>query len=611
MPANKYTDLPSEIVDSLILDTGTAADKSKHNDLLGKIIVPIALIALTLFHFSQLSFWAAHDSRPPTAAAALQLHIAQDYAEMEVFRHPGRLFGYEFRPSTIPIPPIYHLSVAALAGTDSFEKAGIRANAIFLGLLCIALWGIGKRLGGEWAGLAAAVIFSGIAEVQALAREQVPDLALASLVAAAYWAYLESERFSLKLPSILFGVLLGAAQLTKWSAFSYFLPILLFGASALGERRGRLGAGLALIIGMALAVPWYRANWPLLIPKLLDSAFNPVSSPPVFYYLGGISLSLELPLFLAGIAALASYRKLLATRDFLTHAGWLGLSLLFYSFIPAKDPRFILPALAPIVILVSGLQRKRLLWGLSIFQLLCVLNFGIGVIPRLEVSPPLLPVRMFRNMPASSNDWRIPEILREAQASASHGHNIGYLSVLGEDRFFNTATFDWERRKLGLDKVRIQWPSRNMGSFANFVVLKVLKKDVPDTITLKINPFGSTLAQARGSDEDPSQGAWFRQGYRALQRWILPDGTRGVMFWRRQLLADPFRERYAFFDYYKDNGLVVRGMGVNLGEWDSARGVHREVVVHAKSISFDGLKARDVHMVMEDLTLLPTGDQGK
>ncbi|MDO8804954.1 MAG: glycosyltransferase family 39 protein [Elusimicrobiota bacterium] len=604
---------PTEAENFSTADDGTQPQKPA--SLLWRIGSILGLAALILFQLIQLAFWIGRENQPPTATASQQMNIARDYIALDALRHPGRLLDYEFKSPVIPIPPLYHLAVATMMKYEESEKAGFYVNALFLALLAVALWGLGRRFSGEWAGLFAAVLLTCAADVQALSREQVPDLALAALVAAGYWAYLASDRFQRKLPSLLFGVLFAAAQLTKWSAFAYFLPVFFLGALALGGKRGRLGAALAFVVVVVLTAPWYRAHWPFLVPRLLEAAFGQDSSTSVLAYLGTTALGLEFPVFLAALGGLVFNQWAKPKPDLLALCAWFCLSFLFWSFLPARDARFLLPALAPLAVLVTGLPFRGVVPGLCVFQLVCAANFGFGVIPRLGLAVPLVPVGIFRSMPILEEDWKIPNILAEVQRSGTTGQEKDYLSIMADHPRFNCATFDWERRKLNIETVQIRYPSKNMGSFSNFVLIKMDAKDVPDLITLKVNPFGSlSMADKPGTPAapggKPEAGAWFQQGYQAMQRWTLPDGTQGVVFWRRHVAENPFRERYAMFNYYDDGSLVANNLSIDLGEWDPTLGVHKEVTITAKSISFDGLKATNVRLAMQDLTLLPVKSAG-
>ena len=614
-PDNIY--VPPQGTDNPVGADGEAAP-SKHASLIGRIGSVLGLAALVLFHVGLLAFWTRSENQPPTSTASQQMNIARDYLAQDALHNPGRLLDYEFKAPTIPIPPVYHLAVASMMKYEESEKAGFYVNALFLALLCVAVWGLGRRFSGEWGGLFAAILITCMPDVQALAREQVPDLALAAWVATGYWAFLASDKFQRKLPSLLVGVIFVAAQLTKWSAFTYFLPIFIVGALALGGSRGRLGAALAFLVAVVLTAPWYRAQWPLMVPRLLEAAFGQESSSSVLAYVGTIALGLEFPLFLAALGGVAFNQWAKPKPDLLGLLAWFILSFLFWSFLPVRDARFMLPALAPLAVLVTGLPFKGVVPGLCAFQLLCAANFGIGVIPRLGLALPLVPVAVFRSMPILEEDWKIPNILAEVQRSGTAGQEKDYLSVMATHPRFNCATFDWERRKLGIETVQIRYPSKNMGSFSNFVLIKMDAKDVPDLITLKVNPFGSlSVADKPGSSAAPSvpagkpePGAWFQQGYQAMQRWTLPDSSQGVVFWRRHVAENPFKERYAMFNYYDDGSLVANNLSIDLGEWDPTLGVHKEVTITAKNISFDGLKASNVRLVMQDLTLLPVKSAG-
>jgi len=281
--------------------------------------------------------------------------------------------------------------------------------------------------------------------------------------------------------------------------------------------------------------------------------------------------------------------------------------MLFWTLLPHRDPKFMLPGLIPLAVLIGGINSRAVLAILCGFELLSAANFGFGLIPGVTIRVQNVPLTVFRSMMPAVEDWKIAKILGEMRGIPDASEEREHLSVMADHPRFNSATFEWERSRLGLGNIRIRLPGQQMGEFSNFIVIKMAPSVVAERIVVQANPFGSlSVADAsQKPDQPPEEGGWFQQGYEAMQRWNLPDGDRAVMFWRRRIFSNPFHERTAFFQYYEEGPVVARNMRVDLGEWDPARGVHRSVSVRASELAFGDFKATDVHLIMEDLTLLP------
>ena len=279
------------------------------------------------------------------------------------------------------------------AGAGEFA-ARLPSALAGLGLVLIAS-ACGRRwYDDETALLAGAVTATSFGYVAA-ARQALPDLALACFIAAATWAAFEA----LAVPRppgarrwgwlAAAGAALAAAFLTK-GPVGVVLPALAVGPPAVwrciaggrtrtegpGRRLARLAgeAGLLAVICLALTLPWFAAMTATHGVAYLDRFFiaenverfatdrYQIDPRPIWFYLpivvGGLlpwsPLMLIFPRPLRGVVA--GVRRVGATEIRL--ALWALAPLLFYSLSIGKQPRYVLPVLPPLAILLArGLSR--------------------------------------------------------------------------------------------------------------------------------------------------------------------------------------------------------------------------------------------------------------
>ena len=268
----------------------------------------LAVAALVVFHAWQLLDWNRLEGRPPAWDQSIHLEIAQDYKKALAKGELKELLFLRPKPGMPPFPPLYHLTLQPALGAPDPAAAARLPNILYMAILCLSVWGIGRRFAGEWGGLGAAVLISCIPEIQWLFREQLVDLALIAWVAAAYWALTASEEFERLVPSALCGLLFAAAMMTKWSAFSYFLPALWTAGLAFRKGYGR-NVLVCAVLAAGPCLPWYLAQWPVVLPRLVDASKDqavPVwQGGAAFSYILQMFSGLELPFCLIGLVSLA------------------------------------------------------------------------------------------------------------------------------------------------------------------------------------------------------------------------------------------------------------------------------------------------------------------
>jgi len=123
-----------------------------------------------------------------------------------------------------PYPPLVPALTAlhfGLVGETDLHAALVSLWP-FLAVLCLSLFAGLRQLGGGMAGLAAIAVGPVVVWSLHIRGKYYTEVPLAALGVAAVVAYAASDGFRKRLPSLVFGAVLGLGLLTKWS-FAFFL----------------------------------------------------------------------------------------------------------------------------------------------------------------------------------------------------------------------------------------------------------------------------------------------------------------------------------------------------------------------------------------------------
>ncbi len=176
------------------------------------LLLAVLLAAVLAGHLA----WLAADSQPysTTDAYAFLTHLLRFADGFPWGGDPGAAWRALGRLSHGGRPPLYQLLtwpfVAVLGGG---EDAALAINLVALAVLGAALYRLGRRLAGPWAGLAAAALALGSPPVTHMARIYLPHLAAtaAAAVSLALLVALWEERRPRQ--AVAFGVSLGIGLL--------------------------------------------------------------------------------------------------------------------------------------------------------------------------------------------------------------------------------------------------------------------------------------------------------------------------------------------------------------------------------------------------------------
>ena len=214
-------------------------------------------VGVTALFVAVSCWWILSDRAVPFGSWAANLYASVLY--LDFFRHgePLRAITY----STY-YPPGMRLVGAAVMGVggENVHRPVLVENAIFVPLLALACYRVGRMAAGPRAGLLAVVFALGTPLITEQFHVFMLDAPQAALVAVAVWLILASERFARVDVAALAGLAVGIGVLTKQLMPLYLLgllPTVLLRGEGWRNRRGIAAfAAVAFVVG----APWYLVH---------------------------------------------------------------------------------------------------------------------------------------------------------------------------------------------------------------------------------------------------------------------------------------------------------------------------------------------------------------
>ncbi len=119
-------------------------------------------------------------------------------------------------------PPLVFLMASLLYRIFGLSTdVALMSNSLYVAILLLAVYGIGKSIYGKAVGLLAALLTSLFPILFALSRTFYVDYALAAFVSLSIYLLLESDDFGDRKFSLLFGLSLGLGMLVKWTFLAF------------------------------------------------------------------------------------------------------------------------------------------------------------------------------------------------------------------------------------------------------------------------------------------------------------------------------------------------------------------------------------------------------
>jgi hypothetical protein len=282
-----------------------------------------------------------------------------------------------------PLVPALYAVAYMLAG--NVPPSALIVNYLSLVVLCLSVYGIGRRLGGPWCGLAAAWVTMMFPMMFGLVRQTLVEFPLAA--AAAFVAYLcvspkALGRYGI---GVLLGIMIGAGMLIKVSFPMFVIGPLLAAcvtAVALNRTEGApqtrqilLTLAIMVLEAFAIAAPWLIHNadvwfgfardnaigyWGMMFGGSNASYLEALAGPSLFY----IHVPIIMLLIVAGIVLgrrVAVRRSSFGkerTVALVVTVSWFAIPLVVGLCTRDKDPRLLAPIYPALGILLAYLYVR-------------------------------------------------------------------------------------------------------------------------------------------------------------------------------------------------------------------------------------------------------------
>ena len=289
---------------------------------------------------------------------------------------PHYNFEYRFQK-----PVLYYWLSAATSAVVGESETTARWWAAMAGLgLVLVTAACGRRWYDESTGLLAGAIMATNFGYFSIGRMALPDLPLTFFITLAIWASLMATLEQDRSPRrwvVLAALGLGLGFLTKGPVGIIIPALVVFPVLGIERRTLALSPGdyaLGLLVFIAVALPWYVVMWATHGTAYLQGFFvgdnferfatDRFNDPrPWWFYLpvaaGGLLPWTPLALvWLRPVSEFVTRRRDLTTID-LRLLLWAVLPLIFYMLSVGKQPRYILPLLPPLALLLASSIVER------------------------------------------------------------------------------------------------------------------------------------------------------------------------------------------------------------------------------------------------------------
>ena len=297
-------------------------------------------------------------------------------------------------------PVLFYWLIAATYRVAGVGETQARLWSAISGLgLVLVTYAAGRRWYGDTAGLVAGAIIATSFGAFYMARQSLPDLPLAFFMTVATWAAIEAVQLTVPAPGNATGAPPAPDTRRRWLVLSaaamafgllakgpvaIVLPAATAGLLMIWERRGR-NAGwmpvpvtdllLALVVFALIAAPWFisvtlvhgvdylvRFFFTENVERFATDRYN--EPRPVFFFmpviLGGfMPWTPFLLLWVAPLARVVRRVRPIAAAE-LRIALWALVPFVFYSASMGKQPRYVLPCLTPLAILLAAAIWSRM-----------------------------------------------------------------------------------------------------------------------------------------------------------------------------------------------------------------------------------------------------------
>jgi 4-amino-4-deoxy-L-arabinose transferase-like glycosyltransferase len=435
--------------------------------------------------------WIAVDRVPPQWDQSHYLLDAFRYVQVLHHDGPGSLISAFFTIERFYGPgyPAFLFPFLLVFGPSA--QSALIANLCLWVVLLFTVGAIARQIFGNTAGLIAVAATATVPFLSVLLHNVLVDIAALTWSCLAVLAMLRSGHFSRPIPAALAGVFAGVGLLTKATVLVFLAgPVLVIGLRALlrlrdAPTRQRLRVVacmvLALVVGLAVAAPWYVTNWDITLTYLQSATSGPLSvgagpanplDPGAILGLVAALLndaSWALGLGAVALAVVLLWNRLRAARGLQVVKStrrkprwWSWALLLSWAAVPVavlatshnQDPRYavvVFPVLAIVLAgLYSGVMRPP---AVRVAVVAIVIAVGVAQIGLAEFPPgSAIPDGAVASVggaalfapayqPANPNGDDGTPVMRQLEAMT--GGRPAHVLLAQDDHVFNINTLKW------------------------------------------------------------------------------------------------------------------------------------------------------------------------
>ena len=321
---------------------------------------------IALLHISVNIWWLKVDDRLPFCDPAA--HYLEILGYSKIFLNFSWVSFCKLISVGFFWPPLTRLLCAPFINLFNLDIDGVilLMNIIFLPILVFSVFKIGRTLQNYKAGILAAFLVTMYPMMVGLTRHCNIDLALMAMIALSFYLLLKTDNFSSRKYSVIFGISAGLGLLTKHAFFIFMLPPALY---MLFYSRNRESFKNVIISGVTCGIvagPWYILSKAIHFQYfekffLYDMAFYPRTTGAVlgsdFYLVEFISRQASFIFFLIFLVCLLIFIfKYTHIKFKILLLFWIPVTYYMFTcpiFITACNPRFTIPLLIPISLIIS------------------------------------------------------------------------------------------------------------------------------------------------------------------------------------------------------------------------------------------------------------------
>lgn len=344
-------------------------------------------------------------------------------------------------------PPFFMLSTIPLYLTIGIsEDAARMTNMVYLIILVVFTYLLGKKIANKKAGLVAAIIVPSIPLVFGFLRMYYTDFAGASLTAAFFYGLLKTENFNNTKWSIILGLTASSMLLTKKLLLIMIIgPVIYELVTKSFNKKSLKNLFLFAGIVILLAVPWYLLQKDYLLfwlgestnISLVKNNIPILSLESMTYYLSALKDTI---IYTPGsIILIFSFGYFLFNKNRYKYKilAWLVWVYISLSLIANKAPRYLLP-LMPLLAIIIGCSatntRKRAVTVFIIFFFFIQTLF-ISFSPKANFIVPHLQDRdldetynVIGLLQPQNKDYRIDELM---ELFPGKGERVLFMTMQG------------------------------------------------------------------------------------------------------------------------------------------------------------------------------------